>query len=157
MPSYPIPGSRYVGGYIGVGLQKQETQREWRLLHLAVVIIHPPAGSAPHFMALGHRPNMAQIGWYKETVNNNTYQMCVCANTHNSRHKDKLWSRVHSSINLYLWAQLYLNLTHPYNSSQINFSATCKLIRHHRNISLTWTACILSFSYCNSTDDWMSL
>lgn len=24
MQSYPIPGSRYVGGYIGVGLEKQE-------------------------------------------------------------------------------------------------------------------------------------
>lgn len=25
MLSYPIPGSRYVGGYIGVGLEKQDT------------------------------------------------------------------------------------------------------------------------------------
>lgn len=26
MQPYPIPGSRYVGGYIGVGLEKQETE-----------------------------------------------------------------------------------------------------------------------------------
>lgn len=41
--SYPIPGSRYVGGYIGVGLETQETER---LLHSATVLIWPPPGAS---------------------------------------------------------------------------------------------------------------
>lgn len=43
--SYPIPGSRYVGGYIGVGLEKQEIKP---LLHTAIVLIlSPPAVRLP--------------------------------------------------------------------------------------------------------------
>ena len=44
MQSYPIPGSRYVGGYIGVGLEKHETEI---LLHSALALICPPPGDGP--------------------------------------------------------------------------------------------------------------
>lgn len=42
MQSYPIPGSRYVGGYIGVGLEKQETEER---LHSAIALICSPGGA----------------------------------------------------------------------------------------------------------------
>lgn len=57
MQPYPIPGSRYVGGYIGVGLEKQETER---LLHSAIVLICPPPGAS-----LSLQPWDASQTWHK--------------------------------------------------------------------------------------------
>lgn len=58
MQSHPIPGSRYVGGYIGVGLEKQEAER---LLDSGLVLICPQ----PETTTLGHKLNMTQIRRYR--------------------------------------------------------------------------------------------
>lgn len=58
MLSYPIPGSRYVGGYIGVGLQKQDTE----IITLSYSDNTPSSKRNFVFKTLGCQPNMVQIG-----------------------------------------------------------------------------------------------
>lgn len=98
----------------------------------------PSSRSYSVFTNLGCKPNMAQIGWYKETVNNNTSQ--IHTHTNSPTVADLLTAKrqaVKHSTEL-----LPSNLTEPHTQVKSLLAV---------NISLTQPVHNFHFSHCNST------
>lgn len=119
----------------------------------------PSSTSWSVFTTLGRKPNMAQIGWYKETVNNNTSQTHT-THRHTATKAELLTAKRQAVKHTAQYCRgIPINFTGPHKSSQVKSMVALTPVTHTATpvFSLKWVVLMVIDYTLKYTGYWIKL